>query len=125
MTGERTKGFFAKEPRKQVPLVFVFSSGFRFMSSLSVRQRILIGFTLFAMFFGAGNLIFPPWLGAEAATSSFTGFLGFLTTAVASEMSYSGGLQRQALFSIALVLFLFIMLINAALNFFLKRSKEK
>lgn len=49
----------------------------------------------------------------------------FLTTAVASEMSYAEGLQRQALFSIALVLFLFIMLINAALNFFLKRSKEK
>ncbi len=48
----------------------------------------------------------------------------FLTTAVASEMAYSGGLQRQALFSIALVLFLFIMLINAALNFFLKRDKE-
>ena len=48
----------------------------------------------------------------------------FLTTAVASEMSYAAGLQRQALFSIALVLFLFIMLINAALNFFLKRSKE-
>ena len=48
----------------------------------------------------------------------------FLTTAVASEMSYSSGLQRQALFSIALVLFLFIMLINAALNFFLKRDKE-
>ena len=48
----------------------------------------------------------------------------FLTTAVASEMSYSSGLQRQALFSIALVLYLFIMLINAALNFFLKRKKE-
>ena len=48
----------------------------------------------------------------------------FLTTAVAKEMSYSSGLQRQALFSIALVLFLFIMLINAALNFFLKRDKE-
>ena len=48
----------------------------------------------------------------------------FLTTAVASEMAYSSGLQRQALFSIALVLFLFIMLLNAALNFFLKRSKE-
>ena len=47
----------------------------------------------------------------------------FLTTGVASEMSYSGGLQRQALFSIALVLFLFIMLINATLNFFLKRDK--
>lgn len=50
----------------------------------------------------------------------------FLTTAVASEMSYSspGSLQRQALFSIALVLYLFILMINAALNFFLKRSKE-
>lgn len=48
----------------------------------------------------------------------------FLTTAVASEMSYSSGLQQQALFSIALVLFLFIMLINALLNFFLKRSGE-
>lgn len=48
----------------------------------------------------------------------------FLTTAVASEMSYSSGLQQQALFSIALVLFLFIMLINATLNLFLKRSKE-
>ena len=47
----------------------------------------------------------------------------FLTTAVSSEMSYSSGLQRQALFSIALVLFIFIMLINAALNFFLKRDK--
>ncbi len=52
------------------------------------------------------------------------GSVRFLTTAIASEMSYSSGLQRQALFSIALVLFLFIMLINAALNFFLKRNKE-
>lgn len=48
----------------------------------------------------------------------------FLTTIVGSEMSYSDGLQRQALFSIALVLFLFIMLINAVLNFFLKGKKE-
>jgi len=50
----------------------------------------------------------------------------FLTTAVASEMAYSspGSLQRNALFSIALVLFLFIMLINAALNFFLKREEK-
>ena len=41
------------------------------------------------------------------ATSLFES-VRFLTTAVASEMSYSSGLQRQALFSIALVLFLFI-----------------
>lgn len=49
----------------------------------------------------------------------------FLTTAVASEMSYSGGLQRQALFSIALCLFFFILLINALLNFLLKREKGR
>lgn len=51
----------------------------------------------------------------------------FLTTAVASEMSYSSpvSLQRNALFSIALVLYLFIMLVNATLNFFLKREKSK
>lgn len=46
----------------------------------------------------------------------------FLTTAVASEMSYSAGLQRQALFSIALVLFIFIMIINLILNFVVKRG---
>lgn len=47
----------------------------------------------------------------------------FLTTAVSSEMAYASGLQRQALFSIALVLFLFIMLINIVLNALLKRKK--
>lgn len=51
----------------------------------------------------------------------------FLTTAVASEMSYAadGSLQKQALFSIALVLFFFIMLINAILNFFLKSHDKE
>ena len=48
----------------------------------------------------------------------------FLTTAIAGEMGYAGDLHRQALFSIGLVLFVFIMLINAALNLFLKRNKE-
>lgn len=50
----------------------------------------------------------------------------FLTTAIASEMSYAqvGSLQRNALFSIGLVLFLFIMAINVLLNFILKRDKE-
>lgn len=61
---------------------------------------------------------------ANMPISLFTS-VRFLTTAVASEMSYSGGLQRQALFSIALVLYLFIMLLNALLNFFLKGRKEK
>ncbi len=64
--------------------------------------------------------------GNVANMPSLFGSVRFLTTAIASEMSYSadGSLQRQALFSIALVLFLFIMMINAALNFFLKRDKE-
>lgn len=48
----------------------------------------------------------------------------FLTTAVASEMSYSSGLQRQALFSVALVLFVFIMAINLVLNLVVKREKK-
>lgn len=48
----------------------------------------------------------------------------FLTTAVASEMSYSSGLQREALFSIALVLFLFILIINLVLNLVVKKNKE-
>ena len=48
----------------------------------------------------------------------------FLTTAVASEMSYASGLQRDALFSIALVLFVFIMMINATLNLILKKGRS-
>ena len=48
----------------------------------------------------------------------------FLTTAVASEMSYSSGLQREALFSVALVLFVFILIINLVLNLIVKKDKE-
>lgn len=48
----------------------------------------------------------------------------FLTTAVASEMSYSSGLQREALFSIALVLFIFIMIINLILNWTVKKERK-
>ena len=46
----------------------------------------------------------------------------FLTTAIARELSYAFGLQRQALFSIGLVLFVFIMIINLILNLLLKRG---
>ena len=48
----------------------------------------------------------------------------FLTTAVASEMSYSSGLQREALFSIALELFIFKLIINLVLNLIVKKNKE-
>ena len=64
----------------------------------------------------AGNVANMPSLFASVR---------FLTTAIASEMSYSSGLQRQALFSIALVLFLFIMIINVALNVLLKKSRKE
>ncbi len=65
--------------------------------------------------------------GNVANMPSLFSSVKFLTTAVASEMSYSseGSLQRNALFSIALVLYLFILLLNASLNFFLKREKKE
>ena len=48
----------------------------------------------------------------------------FLTTGIASEMSYAGGLHRRTLFSISLVLFLFIMVINLVLNLLLKQRRK-
>ncbi len=62
--------------------------------------------------------------GNVANMPKLFGSVRFLTTAVASEMSYSSGLQRQALFSIALVLFLFIMAINLALNVIIKKGEQ-
>lgn len=62
--------------------------------------------------------------GNVANMPKLFGSVRFLTTAVASEMSYSSGLQRQALFSIALVLFLFIMAINLVLNAFIKKGEQ-
>ena len=62
--------------------------------------------------------------GNVANMPKLFGSVRFLTTAVASEMSYSSGLQRQALFSIALVLFLFIMAINLTLNVFIKKGEQ-
>ena len=63
--------------------------------------------------------------GNVANMPSLFSSVRFLTTAVASEMSYAGvgSLQQQALFSIALVLFVFIMLINIVLNRLLKKGK--
>lgn len=62
--------------------------------------------------------------GNVANMPSLLSSVKFLTTAVAGELSYSSGLQRQALFSIGLVLFLFIMIINVILNFALKRERK-
>ena len=64
--------------------------------------------------------------GNVANFPALTRSVRFLTTGIAIELNYSadGSLQRQALFSIGLVLFLFIMLSNGFLNFVLKREKE-
>lgn len=43
---------------------------------------LIIGFALFSMFFGAGNLIFPPSLGIISGTNWFSSMLGFLVTGV-------------------------------------------
>ena len=52
------------------------------MKALTGRKRILAGITLFSMFFGAGNLIFPPFLGAQAGTHIWQAFAGFAVSAV-------------------------------------------
>ncbi len=65
--------------------------------------------------------------GNVANMPELTRSVRFLTTGISIELNYSqdGSLQRQALFSIGLVLFLFTMLINAFLNLVLKREKER
>lgn len=62
--------------------------------------------------------------GNVANMPKLLGSVRFLTTAVASEMSYASGLQKQALFSIALVLYVFIMLINAVMRFFIGKGED-
>ena len=52
------------------------------MKTCSLRHLILISLTLFSMFFGAGNLIFPPFLGQNAGTQAPLALIGFLITAV-------------------------------------------
>lgn len=51
------------------------------------KQTLFLGITLFSMFFGAGNLIFAPWLGAQAASSGFLALAGFICTAVIAPIS--------------------------------------
>lgn len=70
--------------------------------TLTFRQRALVGLTLFSMFFGAGNLIFPPFLGALAGDEAFLATVGFAVTAVGFPIlgvvavAKSGGLDRLA-----------------------------
>ena len=49
---------------------------------LNKKNMVVISFMLFSLFFGAGNLIFPPFLGQNAGEHTFTAMAGFLLTAV-------------------------------------------
>lgn len=72
------------------------------MEKFSLKNRILVGITLFSMFFGAGNLIFPPFLGAQAGSATPLAFLGFALSAVCLPVlgvvavTSSGGLEKLA-----------------------------
>ena len=72
------------------------------MQKLHGKNLLLVGFTLFSMFFGAGNLIFPPFLGAEAGTAAWPAFLGFAMSAIGLPVlgvvavARSGGLAALA-----------------------------
>lgn len=50
--------------------------------SKHTKSIIIIGFAVFAMFFGAGNMIFPPYIGREAGSQNLTVMLGFLFSGV-------------------------------------------
>ena len=69
---------------------------------LQGKRLLLVGFTLFSMFFGAGNLIFPPFLGAQAGTSTWPAMAGFALSAIGFPIlgvvavARSGGLSRLA-----------------------------
>lgn len=52
------------------------------MRELSTRETITVGLMLFALFFGAGNMIFPPALGQAAGTDVWKAMLGFIITGV-------------------------------------------
>ena len=68
---------------------------------LTLRQKILVAGTLFGMFFGAGNLIFPVHLGQMAGQNALPAIIGFIITAVgipilgvaAIGITHSDGLQ--------------------------------
>lgn len=89
------------------------------MKEMKGRQLLLVGFTLFSMFFGAGNLIFPPFLGAQAGNHSWLAFSGFALSAIGFPIlgvvavARSGGLPRLAgraggTFSAVFTLFIYL-----------------
>ena len=81
---------------------FVLSGDKNMKQKLSKQNLLLVGFTLFSMFFGAGNLIFPPFLGAQAGVMTWKAMSGFLLSAVGlpvlgvAAVALSGGIGKLA-----------------------------
>lgn len=92
------------------------------LTALTFSQRLLVGLTLFSMFFGAGNLIFPPFLGAQAGTDMLAALAGFLVTAVGfpilgvMAVAESGGLTALASRVNGRFAFLFTLLIYLSIG---------
>ena len=92
------------------------------ISSLRFSQRLLVAHTLFSMFFGAGNLIFPPFLGVQAGVDMPAALAGFLVTAVGfpilgvMAVAESGGLTALSSRVNARFAFLFTLLIYLSIG---------
>ena len=72
------------------------------MNKLVARQRLVMTFTFFSMFFGAGNLIFPPFVGAQAGSATIPAAIGFIVSAVGLPIlgvlavTFAGGFDKLA-----------------------------
>lgn len=95
------------------------------MEKLNTKDRFLIGLTLFSMFFGAGNLIFPPFLGAQAGEQTPAAFIGFAVSAVflpilgVVAVTKSGGLEALAMRVHPKFSYFYIMILYLAIGPFL------
>lgn len=95
------------------------------MEKFKFKDRILIGITLFSMFFGAGNLIFPPFLGVEAGKQTIPAFVGFLLSAVCLPVlgviavTKSGGINNIASKIHPKFAFVFIIILYLSIGPFL------
>lgn len=95
------------------------------MEKLSKKNRILMGITLFSMFFGAGNLIFPPLLGAQAGISTVSAMIGFALSAIGLPIlgvvavTKSGGLEKLSSRVHPIFAYFYIMILYLSIGPFL------
>lgn len=92
------------------------------MTKLSKKELLFVGLTLFSMFFGAGNLIFPPFLGEQAGSHAWIALVGFIVSAVGLPIlgviavAKAGGLKSLASRVHPLFAFIFTLLIYLSIG---------